>query len=100
MSPDHTLVPRAPGSGPARRAIVTASDTAAHVLATSHPAHVAEDRTLLAALSHAHAAAESGEDGTDGRAAAVLRTASALLAAGQVEEAFLAVDCLRGLFPR
>lgn len=100
MSTDHALVPRTHGSGPARRAIVSASDTAARVLSTGHPAHVAEDRTLLAALSHARAAAESGEDGTDGRAAAVVRTASAHLAAGQVEEAFLAVDCLRSLFPR
>jgi hypothetical protein len=100
MSPDPTLVPRAPGSGPARRAIVAASDTAAHVLATGHPDRVSEDRTLLAALSHARAAAESGEDGTDGRAAAVLRTASAHVAAGQVEDAFFAIDCVRSLFPR
>ncbi|WP_433802156.1 hypothetical protein [Actinomycetospora sp. CA-084318] len=100
MSTDHVTVPRAHGSGPARRAIVHASDTAVHLLTTGHPGEVGEDRTLLAALSHARAAAESGEDGTDGHAAAVLRTASAHVAAGQVEEAFLALDHVRSLFPR
>jgi hypothetical protein len=100
MSPDHTPIPLSSGSAPARRAIVTATDTAARLLTQGHPDHVSEDRTLLAALSHARAAAESGEDGTDGHAAAVLRTASAHVSAGQVEEAFLAIDHVRSLFPR
>lgn len=100
MSPDHTLVPLSHGSGPARRAIINATDTATRLLTQGHPDEVTEDRTLLAALSHAQVAAESGEDGTDGHAAAVLRTASAHVSAGQVEDAFLAIDHVRSLFPR
>jgi hypothetical protein len=100
MTIDRALAPRASGSAPARRAIIQASDTAAHVLTTGDPTHVSEDRTLLAALSHARAAAASGEDGTEGRAAAVLDVASAHVAAGAVEDAFLAIDQVRSLFPR
>jgi hypothetical protein len=100
MTIDRALVPRAAGSGPARRAIIQATDTAAHVLTTSDPTRVSEDRTLLAALSHARAAAASGEDGTEGRAAAVIGVASAHVAAGAIEDAFLAIDQVRSLFPR
>ncbi|MEJ2870984.1 hypothetical protein WCD74_24690 [Actinomycetospora sp. OC33-EN08] len=100
MSIDHVSVPRAAGSGPARRALADATAQAAEVLMSTHPAEVGRDRTLLLALARAKAAAESGEDGTDGRAAAAIRTASALLAAGQSEEAYLAVDAARNLFPR
>jgi hypothetical protein len=98
MSIDHA-VPRSPGHGPARRAILAATAQASEVLVSTHPAQALDDRTLHLALAHARAAAESGEDGTEGRAAAALRTASAHLAAGQVEEAYLAIDCARSLFP-
>ncbi|GAA4857093.1 hypothetical protein GCM10023201_59620 [Actinomycetospora corticicola] len=100
MTIDRDPVSRAAGSAPAQRAIIQATETAAHVLITGDPASVTEDRTLLAALSHARAAAASGEDGTDGRAAAVIGVASAHVAAGSAEEAFLAIDQVRSLFPR
>lgn len=100
MSIDHATVPLAAGTGPAWRALADATAQAAEVLTSTHPSKVGSDRTLLLALARAKAAAESGEDGTDGRAAAAIRTASALLAAGQTEEAYLAVDEVRSLFPR
>lgn len=53
---------------------------------------------LHAALRDALAAAETGDDGTDGCAAPAIRTACVHLAAQQTQEAYLALLCAQDQF--
>ena len=83
-APRHAAIAR-----DARHAVGAAVRTASDALAAAGPTCGYD--TAANALAHARAASEH-DDGTGGRAAAAIRTAWAHLGAGQVEDAFLALE--------
>ena len=75
-----------------REALLTMVRAATEALVAAAPGSVREDPATARVLARARATAEEN-DGTGGRAAAAIRTAWAHLAAGQAEDAFLALEC-------
>ncbi|NMO90947.1 hypothetical protein [Actinomycetospora sp. TBRC 11914] len=75
-----------------REALLSMVQAATEALVAAAPGAVREDAATAHVLARARATAEEN-DGTGGRAAAAIRTAWAHLAAGQAEDAFLALSC-------
>lgn len=86
-----TITPEA--SRTTRRAVLAAVLAATDALYECDPRR--PDDALTSALRRAWDAAATGLDGTAGRAAAAIRTAAAHHAAGNVEDAFFALQCAR-----
>lgn len=90
--------PSPAGGLEARRTVLGAIQVATDAIDTGGPLAAWRRADIERRLRHALAAAEIGDDGTRGRAAAGLRTACAHLAAGQIEDAYLALRCAREQF--